>query len=475
MIKPPAWLDRFRSKRPAYTLFFVTSDVVVRVDGDVSGRLVGEPLTSIKACPTPEQLVECVAAALDGGNPPPGRKVWVLYEGLATYVLSLTTAQTLGLGDDLLEQALLFELEGVTGLATSNKSLAYLRLGEEDGMSQYWVCAAPADLFERLAQALKKRGGKLVGIAHPGGVPTSLTGTLGAWLRFEYCWPDILFGLYAPKDGPNQVQVFSGGLQSHKARNAAERWKSRLPQGLGYESLATGQRRDFELDDAVRVRLDEPDTLRLWLSSWLAAVAAEGSLPVPVIQPGVRPELEYFYAGGIAAVALLVCLAHFGWHRFQQGRAEVERASLTQIEATLKKKQEERNKLEQEAKTSSQLKPALVPQIFDALRRRPLDLLRALAEHRTDNLIIEEIIPAGAETVVKGVVLQADEANRLRSALDSHLRPLAWQAAPPAKNDLGYFADGGPWRFEIKLKDLGLEGFVQPTAGTDPASQRRLP
>jgi hypothetical protein len=481
-MKPADLLAHFRAvraSRPAYTLFFVSAEETVRVDGDGDGKLVDGPMVVEKLCKGPEQLAESLNTCLDLFKQPPGRKVWVLYEGLQLYTPNLTTAQSTGLDAGILEQALLFELEGVTGLATTHKALGHHWLGEEDGMNQYWVCVAPEGLFDQLAVGFKKRGLKLLGLAHPGGLPVSLGGVPTNWLRLEY-WSETLLGLLVGSDGARQVQAFTDGMQTAKLRASVERWKTSLPAGFAEEGLGSGALEVIDWSKANLFRLADPAVLQQWLSAWLEVLVKEESPPLPVIRPRHRPEQEYYIAGGIAAGVLAVCLAHFGWNAYQQGKAESEVAALTKVDANLKalkegikKKKEDRDKLKQEVTATSQLDAARVPQIFDALRRRPGELLRVLAQHRTDGLMVEEISAGTDDIMVRGQVLQADEANRLRSALEGHLAGLAWQALSPSKSDLGYFANGGPWQFEIKLKDSGLQGFSKTPAV--PAKQGETP
>lgn len=469
-------IAKFRSNRPAHTLFYVSANTIVRLDGDQAGNPVGELMIVDAECPNTEHLVKSLKLANEEFAQPLGGKVWVLYEGLMAITLGFASAQAAGLNEQLLQQALLYELEGVMGISTQHMMLAYQFLGEEDGLNQYWVCAAPTDLFERLSELMKKSRAKIMGLADPAGLPISLQGVDNNWLRVEF-WRDSVFAIFIDKQGKRQIQSFSSNIQSTKAKSALERWKGRLPYGFAEETLAYAETEQDLEPLAERFRIDNPEQGFLWLRSWLASLAKEELSEVPVIKPGPRPELEYYIAGGIAAAVLLVCLAHFGWHRYEQAKAETEIASLTKVEADMKaikdgmkKKQEEYEKLNLELKASSQLTVEMVPMIFDALRRRPADLLKTLANHRTEGLILEEIVADGDQLTVKGVVERADEANRMRSALEDHLPGLAWQVQPPSKTDLGYFENGGPWQFEIKLKDLGLQGFSQLSATATEAS-----
>jgi hypothetical protein len=528
--------------RPACTLLYVSERRVVRADGDAQGRLIGETLEDRGRCDGPEQLPLRLADALANLDHPLGRRVWILYDGLPPVTVNIAAAQLMGLEDEALEQALLFDLEGVAPISLAQQGLASLALREEEGFRHYWCGLAPLGLVAGLRQILRERGGRLQGIGHPGGVPVFLheavpdagispspqpspargegAGSAGVapeaaphpsplpqgareknqgagagaaasaspeeWLRLEY-WPGCILGHAIGRRGSRRVEIFPGGSGSAKALAAAERWKASLPAITeAHRESLVGEMGMMDAAGISACQLDNPTHLRHWLAAWLGSLAQTSATgdgaPLPLHRHRPGPEYEQRLQIAIVAGALAVCLAHYGWGRYQQVGLEREAARLRQIATETKSLQEgiqggqkERERIQQDLKAAALLTAANAPRIVGTLRHRHEELLRILALHRDDDTILEELAPGPDTIVLRGVALRADAAHHLRATLDDHLHHLGWHAAPPTKTDLGYFTrtgpsgtfqGSGPWRFEIKLQDLGIQGLIQPETHT---------
>ncbi|HYE36083.1 hypothetical protein [Methylocaldum sp.] len=455
---------RLRPSSATHTLIFAGTKEVVRADVDAEGA-IGVPEVYDKACEGIEKLPEIVAFVAAEAGKKFGRNVWVLCDGLSTHSLSLPTVQTAGVADDLLTQALLFELEAATGFPTAGRDLAFALVGSEDDMNQYWVSLAPQNVFKRLQAAVGKAGGRLSGLLHPGGLPLRLSDGTGDWWRLEY-WPETVFGIAGTGEKAASVQAFQP-----RAQRDLERWRKRLSASARAEQLGSGAVQEMEAEIA-HFHLEDEGDLPRWLGAWVKLLAAAEAPAVPVFRPKAHPHREYFLMGGLAAAALVICVSHFGWFSVQANRAQTQLDELTKAEAemktlrdAIKKKQEEHDKLrkEMDALEGSQ---ASLPAVVNALRERPAVLLKALADHRSDGIVIDEIATAQSEIVVRGIALRPSEANRLASSLHEHLQALGWDVAPAVSNDLKYLQDGGPWGFEIKLRDSGLEGFSRLSAAS---------
>ena len=86
-------------------------------------------------------------------------------------------------------------------------------------------------------------------------------------------------------------------------------------------------------------------------------------------------------------------------------------------------------------------------------------MLEALAEGRPDNLLLEEISVDKDIVRLRGLTLDSTSANELASFLEKNLSTLGWSVTTPSKTNMDVLTQGGPWEFEIKLLDLGLDGF----------------
>lgn len=465
MLKQTLQKFRLRSPGPAHTLIFAGAKEVVRVDADGEGE-IGVPEVFGKACEGIETLPEIVAFVAAASGRTFGRSVWVLCDGLSVHSLSLPAVQTAGVADDLLIQALSFELEAAMGFPTAGRDLAFTLTGSEDDMNQYWVSLAPQDAFKQVQAAVGKAGGRLSGLLHPGGLPLPLSDGSGDWWRLEY-WPETVLGISGAGAGADSVQAFQP-----RAQRDLERWRKRLPAGARVEQLGSGavQERAAEI---AHFRLDDEGDLPRWLGAWAKLLTAAEAPVVPVFRPRAHPYREYFFMGGFAAAALAICVAHFGWFSVQAGRAQARLDELKKADAeiktlrdAIKKKQEEYDKLRKDV-AALEGSQASLPAVVSALRERPAALLKALAQYRTDGIVIDEIATGQGEIAVRGIALRPSEAARLASSLHEPLQPLGWDVAPALSNDLKYLEGGGPWGFEIKLRDGGLEGFSRSPAASE--------
>jgi len=457
MLKQALQKLRLRSQGPAHTLIYAGAGEVVRTDADAEGA-IGLPEVYDRACEGVEKLPETVAFVAAESGKKFGRNVWVLCDGLSTFSLSLPAVQTAGVADDLLIQALLFELEAATGYPTAGRDLAFALVGSEDDMNQYWVSLAPQDTFKRIQAAVGKAGGRLSGLLHPGGLPLPLSDGSGDWRRLEY-WPETMLGIAGRGDKAESVQTFQP-----RAQRDLDRWRKRLPPGARAEQLGYGAVQEMA-DEIAHFRLDDEGDLPRWLGAWVRLLTAAETPAVPVFRPKAHPHREYFFMGGLAAAALAVCVSHFAWFTVQANRAQSQLDELKKADAEMKtlrdavkKKQDEHDRLQKEmaALEGSQ---ASLPAVVNALRERPAALLKALAEHRGDGLVIDEIATNQGEIAVRGIALRPGEASRLASSLHDRLQSMGWDVAPAVSNGLKVLPDGGPWGFEIKLRDNGLDGF----------------
>jgi Tfp pilus assembly protein PilN len=165
------------------------------------------------------------------------------------------------------------------------------------------------------------------------------------------------------------------------------------------------------------------------------------------------------------SVALLICLGHFTWHLYQANYYTFEFEALQKVETamtaqrkTLSADQDKRDKLKtkiDKLKADSET----LPKLIKGLQDRTFRLLEALAKGRPENLLVESIATDKDEIKISGVSLDSTSANELANYLEKNLSTLGWSFVAPAKKNLELMTGGGPWEFEIKLLDLGVEGF----------------
>ena len=449
------------TKRPAHTLLFITEVKTFRVDVDKAGVMTGNVDMIAVNCASPAKLAECIST-IAANSAPLGRKLWLLYIGLPVTLLSIPSMQVEGVDEATLIQALQFELEGLSGQPSQDMQLAYQLLSNKDEMSSYWVSQINQLYFEDVSKAVKKAGSHLSGLMHPGGLPLSLQNPDEAdWLRME-CWPHQLAALRNTPEEGFTLQVFS--FDNRNWHTQLEKWLAQQGAVKHTETLLNNK---IELlpDTAFRLHLNDAEPVAGWLRVWASALVKKDPLAVPVLryQSKLNKDLLLMASGG--SVAVLICVGHLLWHLYQANYYTFEFEELQKVETamtaqrkTLAADQDKRGKLE--AKIVKLKKDSeTLPRLIKGLQDRPARLLEALANGRTENLLVESIATDKDEIKISGVSLDSTSANELANYLETQLAELGWSFAAPTKKNLELLTGGGPWEFEIKLLDLGVEGF----------------
>lgn len=458
-IKLPAF-----SNRPAHTLLFITEVKTFRVDVDKAGVLLGHAEMIAALCPSSAKLGECVGT-IAANSGPFGRKVWLLYVRLPITLLSIPSMQVEGVDEATLIQALQFELEGMTGQSSLDMQLAYQLLSNKDEMSSYWVSQINQLHFEDVQKAVKKAGSSLAGLLHPGALPLSLENPERQdWLRME-CWPTQLAALRQHPEHGFSLRLFA--FDSRRWQAELEQWLAEQGQVEHSETLLNNK---IELlpDTAFYLHLNEVDPVTDWLLVWAQALVKKDLPAVPLLryQSKINKDLLLMASGGL--VALVICSSHAGWHVYQANDYRAKFTALQQVETsmtalrkTLTENQDKRDKLKAKIDKFKGDSDTL-PKLIEGLQQRPAKLLETLAKGRPDNLLVESITVDKDEVKVSGISLDAISANELSNYLGKQLSALGWSVIAPTKKNLELFVDGGPWEFELKLLDLGVDGFNKP-------------
>ncbi len=449
------------SKRPALTLLFITEVKTFRVDVDKAGVLFGNAGVIAAECPNTARLGDCVSTVAANSGPL-GRKVWLLYVRLPITLLSLPSMQVEGVDEATLVQALQFELEGLTGQSSVDMQLAYQLLSNQDEMSSYWVSQMSQLHLEDVHKVVKKAGSTLAGLLHPAALPLSLENPERRdWLRME-CWPTQLAAIRNHPEHGFSLRLFA--FDSRHWRTELERWLSEQGEVEHSETLLNNK---IELlpDSAFLLHLNNVEPVADWLLLWAIALTRKDRPAAPVLryQSKINKDLLLMASGG--SLALLLCAGHLSWHLHQANQFTAEFSALQQVETsmtalrkTLTDNQNKRDKLKtkiDKLKADSEILPGLIK----SLQQRPAKLLEALAKGRPENLLVESIAVDKDEVKISGVSLDAVSANELANYLEKQLLTLGWSVIAPAKKNMELFVDGGPWEFEIKLIDLGADGF----------------
>lgn len=449
------------NKRPAYTLLYVTEQKTVRIDLDKAGALIGEAYQLSVNCTSPAKLADCITA-FSLNHSPLGSKLWLLYTGLPVTVLSIPTVQVEGIPAPALSQALLFELEGLTGQSCQDLQVAYQLLSNQDEMSSYWVSQIVPLHFEDLSLAIKKAGSQLQGLMNPAGLPLALQNPeTDAWLRIE-SWPQQVVALSNSAESGLRLQAFA--VDNRQWPKQLEKWLTLENLAENTETLLYTAHEPLP-ETTLSLALNDMRVTSEWLALWATVLLKQDPPYTPVLrhQSKLNKDLVFMAAGGV--LALLICLGHLGWHLYQANHYGNEVSALQKVEtnlASLRKAltedQDKRDKLNTKiAKLKTDA--VILPKLMQGLQHRTVRLLAAIAQGRPEKLLVETISTEKDTLKISGISLDSTSANELGHYLETHLGQLGWELGAPTKKNMGMFSGGGPWEFEIKLLDLGMAGF----------------
>lgn len=452
-------------KRPAHTLLYITEAKTFRIDTTRKGVIKGEVLAIDCACSSSNAIPACLDVIFSTDAPTPGRKVWILYSRLATHTLTLPSIQVEGVDNEVLEQALQFEYEGVTGSSVSKSHLAYQYIGAADEMSTYWVCLIAKETLTKIKEVLAKKHCQYGGLCHPGGLPFLISGADSpSWLRIE-CWSDTVFMLAKNPEEGMSLQIIHTDQQT-QWRDDVDHWILDIGEVDKSEAIMNNKIEYLpDTDENYRLSLD--GSLVFWLGLWSKHLIADDSIQAPLLNPQKSLNKEIVYMVGGAVAALLLCAGHFTWSLYLRNDFQFKADELRKTEqnsSSLRKslgdKRTRVNKLIQETSVQEQ-NITLIPQALDALQKRPSRLLKVLANNSPANLIIEQIHQEGDKITITGVSLQPQLINLLASAVENEIIALGWKPSTPTKKDMALFEQGGPWSYVYELTDQGLEGFIK--------------
>ena len=127
-------------------------------------------------------------------------------------------------------------------------------------------------------------------------------------------------------------------------------------------------------------------------------------------------------------------------------------AEVTKLKGDNDKLQKQRDELK---KSCAKLKDDLAHylQVMRAQRQRLVTLLTVLARPGPEDLLIRKIEGMENEVVFHGLCLETQFADNLAAALAEALGAQGWQVQPPTRQSKEMLVGGGPWEFEVRIRD----------------------
>lgn len=450
------------ASRSKQTILVITRDLVTRADFRAGGWVRDVGLWQ-QARPAVEDFPSLVEAALRLGPKRVGR-VWVLSSEIWTQTISLPIETVAGLAGDELNRSLAFEAEPLSGIGAFDSHVAHVELPGEGDQRRFWLTQILASHLDQIEYIVEQAGGRLAGVGHPSGLPRPMTpaaARAGTWRRVEL-WPDAVIYLYAATGHPLVVHVLNTDPKGDRWRADVDRRLGAVPASAAQETLCgTAAVAIAEMDAEQVVNLCDQLQLEEWLRAW-AEQLSESVSETPLVRPPKRPlstGRRRAMAILLGLLALLFCVGHYLLIQKERQTAMAKTEKLlepkTQLDALNKQFEEQAEKRQalQEQVDTRRNDLRRCEAVLYAQRQRFARLLRVLAEHGGDGLLVRKIDGSGDEVAVNGVCLRPELANGLAVALDKAVGSLGWEVEPPDKEAQSLRVDGSPWTFEIRLHE----------------------
>lgn len=458
------------------TLVVVTRDRVVRAE--FRARSARPTSIIVRERPETDDPVAAVVAGLGGERRAPGR-VFVLSSDVWTRTLRVPALNLKNLSAAELQQSLAFEAEPLSGLSPAEAATAVLTLGEAHGLGDAWVGQISVAVLGEIDEVVRGAGGKLAGVLHPAGVPIPIDFGSGSdsGLRVEF-WADATARVVNDGDRLTNLQIEQGAATANREAIVGE-WARQSNVGLERVDVLVP---DFRPSIDGEHTFADDATLETWLTAWHKVLTARKPA-APSIAPPPRPlstQQRRNIAAVLAGVALLACIGHGYWVRtgIELAQAEQNRVEAPGRElASIKKQQGETEKALTKLRDETTKRAAEVKQAEETLiahRRRLGALLDRLGRESTHQWVLRRIDGSPRELILVGLTMHPEHISALAADLAADLDKLGWTVEPPTHTARNQLNDGGPWSFELRLRDETLPKPATGSAPTAPAGPPNL-
>ena len=444
------------------TILLIARDRLVRADFR-PGREKAAVRLDEERRPAADDLPSLVEAALRLGSGRAGR-TWILTSEIWTQTLSLPPASVAGLSPEEITRALGFEAEPFSGIGAMEAAAASVPTADEGGQRSYWLTQLPAAQLEQIEYIVQQAGGRLTGMCHPGGLPRPLCAPVpehGAWRRIEL-WPNSILCVAGGAKRQPAVSVRNTDPKPGRWEASVQPWQADEAAPALVESLHASSAVAFdELTEEHRLSLEDAGSLEQFLRIWADELAAPHGA-VPRVVPPRRPmpaARRYAIAAAMGLLTLAACVALHLTLEAHRGRMVADTAKLNEPIQRLKQMKGEADKLQarrDELKKSCQkLETDLAHyrQVVQTHRQCMASLLAVLARSVPPQMVIQKIDGTEDEIVLHGLCLQVEPADQLARALAEVLGPQGWLVQPPSRQSRETLAGGGPWEFDVSIRD----------------------
>lgn len=384
----------------------------------------------------------------------PARKtsVYVFAASCWTGILSLSSAKASTLSNTELCQALGFEAETLSNISPFDSLLAATPLESKGGDRLYWTTQISRAEMRAVEETLSRRGARLVGVAHPGGLPRSLSERSGKpWSRAEL-WGDSAVCLSRSEKAGIRFQVFAAFGEQGDWINEVVAWFSEQGFDGAFERLAApGALFPAHMPPSCDLR--DEKTLGDWLTAWAGEITGQ-ALKVPFLRTPPRPlssGRRVALSVGWAALAAVLCALR--WYALRSTEASLQQEitlrqepgrrledAKSRVRSCTLKLEETRRQLQVVQKQRDDW-----VQVNRWERQRHAVLLHTLADLASNDFVLRSIEESSGETRIT-VLAMRPELAKFTDRLGAAMAPLNWRVDSPNRQALKLMPDGGPWQ-----------------------------
>lgn len=455
------------------SLFFIGRDKLLRADFAAGKN--GPPLAIAQRdrpdSDDPAVLVAMLAAASSAKL---GR-VFVLSVDCWVHTMDIVASVLGQMNDAEIVKLISFDAEPLSGINAFDAASAMLPVGNRGTEQRFWFTEISQSTREQFDEAVRQSGGTLAGICHPGCVPLPLSNAAAnkTWRRVEF-WPNAV--IRAAYDGAALMHLqIDEGQTGQDRETVIQAWRKTTGVSDVDEALLSEQRREaVQVEGTHTVSLLDEIALGEWLTRWNKALSAKRPA-VPVIRAERRPmtrQQRRNLAACFALAAIVGCYGHHQWVQWGIAQAQAARtdaeapgkelAALSKqagdMEKETQKQRDENNKLKGNVEHCER--------VLAAQRRRLSELFSRLSRMTQEGWVLQEIGGDGREVTLQGITMHPQRISAMSSELSAELHELGWGVDPPRQTAQNYNPNGGPWKFEVKLRDV----IMKPAAGSPAAT-----
>lgn len=456
------------------TILYITSTQAVGFSPGKSGRLTVLPAD---ASGDIGLSIEALLAAMPGRP----KQIYVLTTEVWSQAVTVESRSFRRIDKSQIPQMLAFEAESFSGISASSArtSIALLDAGPLE--TTYWVSQIDSTRFAQAADAVAFNGGKLMGLAHPAGLPSPLVASSADWSRLEQ-WDDAMLVISRPVRSPITRRFLSEPETPIRSSAAARDFLSRsnVDAGSVVELLRqTGAAEGDLLSDIAAdgalvgsaaprssdvIDLGHQDGLETFLAAWSKELRKPKNLPVILpVRPRASAQTKRTLGLAATAAAVLGIVAH---HRLTSYQNESRVASLQTEIAELRQpidqfasQQKQLADVEKELADTTDKVTRLQTQVvryqgqLGIHRSRMARLLRTFGESRPRDLILSGVESDGNEIRVTGRSVQPESIIEFARSMGKRLEPMNLSLRVPRREALLATAEGGPYEFEYIITD----------------------